>query len=197
MDMVAERLADARRSPGHAMLANHLLEYTETSPQDWRRVNEFLKDNQLTLGDVIGSGQERVVFEATPAAGGPRYVFKIGYNPKLYDVPDIPGVVPYIAKASEGGVAFGVQPRAAKTYADNWKPAGHGQWEWWEARAGDVEQSLWARGHHWLDPGESNIGLMSDGTFGVIDGPVKAREGFIPGRAEMTPEEAIRLLRVR
>ena len=67
--MVAERLAEARRDPQHALLAEHLLRHTDTSPADWRRVNEFLKDNQLTLGDTIGSGQERVVFEALPASG--------------------------------------------------------------------------------------------------------------------------------
>jgi len=195
--MVAERLVEAKRNSQHAMLADHLLRHTDTSPEDWNRVNEFLKDNRLTLGDTIGSGQDSVVFEALPSFGDQRYVFKVGYDPKLYELPDVPGVVPYASKGAEGGVAFGVQPRAAKTYADKWRPEGHGHWEWWTDRAHDVEQSLWARGHHWLDYDEGNIGLMPDGTFGVFDGPVRPREGYVPGTGSMTPEEAIRLLRLR
>jgi hypothetical protein len=195
--MVAERVGDAGRDPQHALLARHLLYNTDTSPEDWRRINEFLKDNRLSLGDTLGSGQERVVFDAIPASGDQRYVFKVGsIDPALYDVPNTPGVVPYTAKGAEGGVAFGVQPRAAKTYADQSR-AGNSQWEWWSDRARDVERSLWARGHHWLDYDEGNIGLMPDGMFGVIDGPVRPREGFVPGQAEMPTEDAIRLLRLR
>lgn len=190
--MAAERVAEASRDPQHALLARHLLDNTDTSPEDWRRLNEFLKDNRLSLGDTLGSGQERVVFDAIPASGDQRYVFKVGYSPDSFDAPDIPGVVPYTSRGQEGGLAFGVQPRAKAVWGRD-EP-----WELWERRARDVDSSLSARGWGWVDSEPGNIGLMPDGNFGVIDGAVeRMRTEFVPNSRAGTPEDAIRLLRLR
>ena len=196
--MVAERLAEARRDVDHSLIAKTLLEDVGASPEDWQRINAFLKDNKLSLGETIGSGQERIVFAATPADGAADYVFKVGYDPRAFDTPDIQGVVPYSAKGVEGGVAFGVQPRAAAVYGQGW-PRSKKPWEYWERRAWDLDSSLSARGWGWLDSDVSNIGLMPDGNFSVIDGELTRihNQPFVPNDRVRTPEDAIRVLRYR
>lgn len=193
--MVAERVADARREIDHALIAKTLLEDVGALPQDWGRINTFLRDNRLALGETLGSGQERIVFAAYPEAGPERYVFKVGYDPQAFRAPDIPGVVPYTASGAEGGLAFGVQPRAAAVYGQGW-PESKTPWEFWERRAWDLDSSLSARGWGWLDSDVSNVGLMPDGTFAVIDGQLsRIHSGFIPNDRVKTPEDAIRALR--
>lgn len=196
--MVAERLAEARRDIDHALIAKTLLEDIGASPQDWARVNEFLRDNGLSLGETLGSGQERMVFEALPSVGDAKYVFKVGYDPRAFDVPEVAGVVPYTAKGVEGGVAFGVQPKASAVYGQGW-PRSKRPWEYWERRAWDIDSSLSSRGWGWLDSDVSNVGLMPDGTFSVIDGELTRihNKPFIPNDRVTTPEDAIRVLRYR
>lgn len=174
----------------HVMLSDHLLNHTGAAPADWAKIDQFLEDNQMSIGSLLGGGEERLVFDAVPLGDAAPKVLKIGGSQPLYDLPDIPGVTKYTATGVEAGVPFGLQPKAVAVYQEGRSP-----WEQWERRARDVHQSLQARGWDWPDSEVGNIGLMPDGRWSVIDGEVnQLGRGFKPLERAPTPEDAIRLL---
>lgn len=170
--------------PATAMLSRHLLEHTDASVSDWRRIDEYLRDQGVGLRGVLGAGEERLAMNAVGRGGEP-YVFKVGGGRQLYDLPDAKGVIPYLSRGSEGGLNFGLQPKAARVYSEGgWAPDGvprEEQYWWWEDLARDVQQSLYARGYSWDDASASNVGIMPDNSIGVIDGSVRRwGERFTP-----------------
>jgi hypothetical protein len=188
--MPAERISAVAASGNQldAAVAAQLM--SGAGPREWRRAREFLGDNRLRLGELIGAGRERLAFEAGMPGQPASQVFKIGGPKDTYDMPAIPGVAPYRLRGSEGELNFGVQERALGVHADGKLP-----YEYWLDRADDLHTSLYRRGYTWIDPHEGNIGLMPDRTWAVIDGPIEPHRSatpYAPGAAE----EAIRLLRM-
>jgi hypothetical protein len=185
--MPAERVAALRNDPDASAVSRELM--AMASPGEWRRAREFLEQNDLTLGEFVGAGQERLAFEVGTPGKPADAIFKIGGPKDNYDLPEVLGVASYPLRASEGALNFGVQPRAIGVYADGRLP-----YEYWQDRAWDVHRSLVSRGFTWIDPHEGNIGLMPDRTWAVIDGPVGTRWDATP-YTPTTAAEAIRLLR--
>jgi hypothetical protein len=186
--------------PQAVLMARHLLDYSDATPADWRRIDEFLRDHQVETRGYLGGGEERIALDAIGGRGEP-YVLKVGGSRRLYDLPDTKGVIPYVASGSEGGINFGLQPKAKRVYVEGgWAPPGvpkSEQYWWWDNLAHDVQQSLHARGYHWGDASASNVGVMPDETIGVLDGAVtRWNDRFTPVDRAMSPEEAIRRLRL-
>ena len=162
-------------------------------PEDLARVDEFLGDHGMVLGDHLGAGVEAVVWEALPRAGGNAQVLKVrAEDPAaFFDLPEnVAGVSPYWAKADIApNLAVALQERADAVY----RPGRSLEAPFKEA-AERVNQSLLARGWQWDDRHRGNLGVMPNGSWGVFDGYVKPLSQG--NRPAMPAEEAIRMLRL-
>lgn len=163
-------------------------------PESLGRIDQLLGDHALEITRPLGSGAESLVFEVRPRSGDDAHVLKVRWEGTAdgFDAPDgVPGIAPYWAKEQVGqDVAAALQAKAravlAKGGAD--KPV-------FRDAADRLSQSLLARGWHWGDGHEYNLGAMPDGTWSAIDGFIdKAHPGW--SRPKIDPEEAIRMLRM-
>jgi hypothetical protein len=174
--------------------AGQLAEELLRHPEAIRRIDQFIGDYKLQLGRPIGAGAESAVWEVVPRGGGPAQVMKVrpGGMTTDFDFPsDVPGIVPYVAKEQASpSVAVALQPKADVVYQKNFGleiPFSHASQR--------VGESLLSRGWYWGDGHKWNLGVMPDGTWGVIDVLVDRAppDWTLPKR---TPEEAIRMLRM-
>jgi hypothetical protein len=164
-------------------------------PATLRRTEEFIGDHGLELGRHIGAGAESIVWEAVPPGGGQPHVLKIrpdSGSPGVFsEPPDVPGIVPYWAKAQPGtDVSAALQQKADVVYEK-----GRGLEVPFSRGIDRVKESLLARGWDWGDSHKWNLGVMPDGQWGVIDGFIyQAHPSWT--RPQHSAEEAIRMLRV-
>ena len=164
-------------------------------PESLDRVDQFVGDHGLEIGKHLGAGAESLVFEALPRAGERSHVLKVRVGDALptdFDFPpDVPGIAPYWAREQAGpNVAVALQPKADVVYrpVTGWEKP-------FQNAAERLKQSLLARGWHWGDGHQWNLGVMPDETWGAIDGFIdRAHPSWtLP---KIPPEEAIRMLRV-
>lgn len=197
---------DLIRRLGNARLADAARQLPDTDQNAWRladdllkhpkaidRTDQFLGDNGLQLGRHVGSGAESLVWEVSPRAGGPAHVLKVRPDGLTsdFDLPEgVPGVVPYWAKEQvDPKVAVALQQRA-----DVYAPKQGLELPFSQA-ATRVKKSLLARGWDWGDSHKQNLGVLPSGEWGVVDGWMfHAHPAWT--RPDISPEEAIRMLRV-
>lgn len=161
------------------------------NPAALREVDQFVGDHSLQITRPLGSGAESLVWEVQPVAGPGAHVLKVRHNGMVddFDLPEnVPGVVPYWAKAQAGpDVAMALQQKADAVYQRGLElPFSHA--------ADRLGQSLLARGWYFGDGHKHNVGLMPGGNWAAIDGFIdRAHPSWtLP---KMSAEEAIRMLR--
>lgn len=187
-------------------------------------VGDSLAAEGLKLGDIIGAGQESLVFGVTPRTGPDRHVLKVSvdtgrhhHGEPMRALDGVEGVTPYWIKKNFGPLWMGVQERADAVLPTHDKPREIMQG--WEKMADRLNASLDSRGYFWSDNIPHNMGIMPGGKLSVIDGNVRELlpaevDGFLaadvpsagpvmvrgadgllyPRPPKMSPEEAIRAL---
>lgn len=184
------------------------------------------------LGRPLGAGAESLVWEAEPTRGGLPHVLKLqsaayGVPRGMQLPPGIPNVAGYAVRELVGpNTLMGLQPRAIATFSPSARsrPGGVSLEADWANAARLADRTLASQGVFWDDRHAQNIGVMADGTWGVIDGTVRrgrplpmwepedaidlAARGLEPrrarevvwlggtGEAALSPEEAASILRL-
>lgn len=158
------------------------------------KIDQLLGDHALEISRPLGSGAESLVFEVRPRSGDDAHVLKVRWEGTAdgFDAPEgVPGIASYWAKEQAGpDVAAALQAKARAILN-----RGSGDKAVFRGAADRLSQSLLARGWHWGDGHEYNLGAMPDGTWSAIDGFIdKAHPSWtLP---QIAPEEAIRMLRM-
>jgi hypothetical protein len=187
------RMRQADSSDAAGRMALDLL-LTPRGARSMEGVDKFLERQGIVLGQPLGAGGEAAVFDAG------QHVVKISADPfgqGPYNLPDIPGVAPYVAARQVGPFRIGVQPRAREVASRDRMAVDDAYYRLWRDRSDTLFDSLGRRSKYWDDAGALNAGIMPDGNLAVIDGWL--RDQPPPTRIISrypTVEDAIRALRV-